>query len=101
MILAARPQATQALAGPAARARRFTASRPIQAATLRRRDPALLARLTQRFQQPADDFSLLAYDAAMLLVQAVRDAGLNKSLIRDRLAIHFGPRGRQLHEVLL
>ncbi len=101
LVLAALPETTQALAGPAARARRFSACRPIQAPTLRRPDPALLARMAQRFQQPADDFSLLAYDAASLLVQAVRDAGLNKSLIRDRLAIHFGPRGRQLHEVLL
>ncbi|HEY3442658.1 MAG TPA: ABC transporter substrate-binding protein [Paludibaculum sp.] len=101
IILAALPPATQALAGPAARARRFSPVRPVQAATLRAQDPALSARLAQRFQQPADDFSLLAYDAATLLVQAVRDAGLNKALIRDRLATHFGPRGRQLHEVLL
>lgn len=101
LILAALPEATTALAGPAARTRRFSAARPIQAATLHPQDPALLARLVRRFQQPADDFSLLAYDAATFLVQAVRDAGLNKALIRDRLAIHFGPRGRQLHEVLI
>lgn len=101
LILAALPPATKVLAGPAARARRFSSARPVQAATLRAQDPALSARIAQRFQQPADDFSLLAYDAATLLVQAVRDAGLNKALIRDRLATHFGPRGRQLHEVLL
>jgi ABC-type branched-subunit amino acid transport system substrate-binding protein len=101
VILAALPPGIHALAGPSARARSFSAARPIQAPTLRQPDPALLARLAQRFQQPADDFSLLAYDAATLLVQAVRDAGLNKALIRDRLAIQFGPRGRQLHEVLL
>ena len=101
LILAALPPGIHALGGPSARARSFSAARLIQAPTLRQPDPALLARLAQRFQQPADDFSLLAYDAATLLVQAVRDAGLNKALIRDRLAIHFGPRGRQLHEVLL
>ena len=100
LILAALPPGTIALAGSSARTRRFSSARPVQAPVLRQPDPALLARLTQRFHQPADDFSLLAYDAAMLLVEAVRDAGLNKTLIRDRLAIHFGPRGRQLHEVL-
>lgn len=101
LILAALPPAIPTFGGPSARARRFSAARPIQAPTLHRPDPALLGRLEQRFQQPADEFSLLAYDAATLLVQAVRDAGLNKALIRDRLATHFGPLGRQLHEVLL
>lgn len=101
LILAGLPPGAEVLAGPSARARRFAASRPLQAPTLRRAEPALLARLARRFQQPADEFSLLAYDAASLLVQAIGDAGLNKALIRDRLAIHFGPRGRQLHEVLL
>lgn len=101
LLLAALPSSTIALAGPTARMRCFTAPRPVQSPTLHAPNPALTARLSQRFLQPADDFSLLAYDAASLLVQAIRDAGLNKSLIRDRLAIHFGPRGRQLHEVLI
>jgi len=101
LVLASLPAATRAFAGPSARARRFSSPRPVEAPRLHPPAPALLARLEARFQQPADDLSFLAYDAATLLVQAVRDAGLNKSLIRDRLATHFGPRGRQLHEVLL
>ena len=70
----------------------------LEAPALHEPDQRLTGRLERRFSQAADDFSLLAYDAGVLAVQAVREAGMNRALIRDRLAIHFGPRGRQNHK---
>jgi ABC-type branched-subunit amino acid transport system substrate-binding protein len=43
-------------------------------------------RLRARFGKPADYLALHAYDAVSLAVQAIREAGLNRALIRDWLA---------------
>lgn len=43
-------------------------------------------RMRERFGLPADYLALHAYDAVTLTVQAVREAGLNRALIRDWLA---------------
>jgi ABC-type branched-subunit amino acid transport system substrate-binding protein len=44
------------------------------------------ARLRSRSGKPADYLALHAYDAVNLTVQAIREAGLNRALIRDWLA---------------
>jgi ABC-type branched-subunit amino acid transport system substrate-binding protein len=88
------PGGTRVVAGPAGRSR-LCRELGLEAAALHVRDNGLTGRLEKRFSEAADDFSLLAYDAGVLAVQAVREAGMNRALIRDRLAVQFGPRGRQ------
>lgn len=99
-VIAAAPPSMRLLAGPGARSREFESTRRIITPRLHVPNPGLAGRLERRFGREADDFSLLAYDAAQLVVQAIREAGLNRALIRDRLAPHFGPRGRRIQEVL-
>lgn len=84
---------TRVIAGPCGRSRVCKGLR-VDSPVLHAPDAGLTGRLEKRFSQAADDFSLLAYDAGRLAVQAVREAGMNRALIRDRLAVHFGPRGR-------
>jgi ABC-type branched-subunit amino acid transport system substrate-binding protein len=84
---------TRVVAGPCGRSRVCKGLR-VDSPVLHAPDAVLTGRLEKRFSQAADDFSLLAYDAGRLAVQAVREAGMNRALIRDRLAVHFGPRGR-------
>ncbi|MGC4054229.1 MAG: ABC transporter substrate-binding protein [Paludibaculum sp.] len=98
-VMAAAPEGMRLLAGPAARSRGFSSRRHVVTPRLHSADDARIQRLVSRFGRPADDFSLLAYDAAQFVVEAIREAGLNRALIRDRLAPHFGPRGRRIQEV--
>lgn len=98
-VMAAAPAGMRLLAGPAARSRGFSSERHVVTPRLHTADNARIQRLVNRFGRPADDFSLLAYDAAQFVVEAIREAGLNRALIRDRLAPHFGPRGRRIQEV--
>jgi hypothetical protein len=85
------------VAGPCGRSR-LCRGLGLESPELHAADAGLTSRLEKRFSQAADDFSLLAYDAGRLAVQAVREAGMNRALIRDRLAVHFGPRGRHYNE---
>lgn len=100
-VMAAAPPDMLLLAGPSARSRQFESTRAVIAPRLHTANKARIQRLESRFGRPADDFSLLAYDAAQFVVEAIREAGLNRALIRDRLAPHFGPRGRRIQEVSL
>jgi ABC-type branched-subunit amino acid transport system substrate-binding protein len=47
----------------------------------------------ERFGEPPDAVAAYAYDAASLLVEAVRAGGLNRAAIRDALAAHAEGRG--------
>jgi len=89
------------LAGPAARSRVCEGLRRVESPRLQVMRPELVSRLEKRFGQRADEFAVLAYEAAELLIGAVREAGTARSAIRDRLAPHFGPRGRRVQEVSL
>lgn len=99
-LAGALPPATAVTAGPAARSR-LCARLKLRAPALHAARPQLAERLEARFSQPADDFSFLAYDAALMLVEAIREGGTERAEIRARLAPHFGPRGRRVQEVSL
>jgi ABC-type branched-subunit amino acid transport system substrate-binding protein len=49
---------------------------------------AFRGRFRERFDSEPDAFAAYGYDAALMLVAAVREAGLNRALIRDRLMSH-------------
>ena len=50
-------------------------------------------RFRARFDSEPDAFAAYGYDAALLVVAAVREAGLNRALIRDRLMSHRSLQG--------
>ncbi|MBI5280560.1 MAG: ABC transporter substrate-binding protein [Candidatus Solibacter usitatus] len=88
-------------AGPSARSRICSACPGLVSPALRRPDAGLSARLFDRFRQQPDDFSLLAYDAARSLIEAVQASGPDRALIRQELAARFGPNGRKEQKVAL
>lgn len=93
------PAGARLICGPAAETRLFKALAPdvqarVETAGLTPLDPPLAARLSTRFGIDGDWQSTLGYAAASLLIEALREAGLNRTLIRDWLAARFTPTGR-------
>ncbi|MBI5083636.1 MAG: ABC transporter substrate-binding protein [Acidobacteria bacterium] len=100
-IARALPERTLIAAGPSARSRVCAACPRLVSPPLRRPDPTLSARLSERFRRQPDDFSLLAYDAARSLIEAIQASGPDRALIRQELAARFGPNGRKEQKVTL
>jgi ABC-type branched-subunit amino acid transport system substrate-binding protein len=92
------PGPMRVLGGPAAASRLYAAQggRRVETPVLRPGHEAIRQAVEKRFGVAADVFAVLAYDAARALVESIREAGLDRARVRDRLAARFGPRGRHL-----
>jgi ABC-type branched-subunit amino acid transport system substrate-binding protein len=100
-IVRALPEGMRVLGGPAAASRLYAAqgARRIEAPELRPGHEAVQREIEKRFGLAADVFAVLAYDAARALLEGIREAGLDRARLRDRLAARFGERGRGLKAV--